>query len=102
MALCFAANYGLFGQALASHTARRPLNIALFFLLCSGSIAVCQWLGALVINLQQSRGRLAMRNLMQDLRSTGEPLGGPAPFRQSDRHLFANQLDRLLTLRRDA
>jgi len=46
--------------------------------------------------------RLAMRNLMQDLRSTGEPLGGPAPFRQSDRHLFANQLDRLLTRRRDA
>jgi uncharacterized protein YaiI (UPF0178 family) len=48
------------------------------------------------------RERLAMRNLMQDLRSTGEQLGGPAPFRQSDRQLFANQLDRFLTRRRDA
>jgi uncharacterized protein len=48
------------------------------------------------------RERLAMRNLMQDLRSGGELLGGPAPFRQSDRQLFANQLDRFLTRRRDA
>ncbi len=46
--------------------------------------------------------RLAMRNLMQDLRSEGELLAGPAPFRQSDRQLFANQLDRFLTRRRDA
>jgi uncharacterized protein YaiI (UPF0178 family) len=48
------------------------------------------------------RERLAMRNLMQDLRSGGEQLGGPAPFRQNDRQLFANQLDRFLTRRRDA
>ena len=48
------------------------------------------------------RERLAMRNLMQDLRSGGELLGGPAPFRQNDRQLFANQLDRFLTRRRDA
>jgi uncharacterized protein YaiI (UPF0178 family) len=47
------------------------------------------------------RERLAMRNLMQDLRAGGELLGGPAPFRQSDRRLFANQLDRLLTRRHD-
>ena len=48
------------------------------------------------------RERLAMRNLMQDLRSGGEQLGGQAPFRQNDRQLFANQLDRFLTRRRDA
>jgi len=41
--------------------------------------------------------RLAMRNLMHDLRSAGALLGGgPAPFGQGDRHLFANQLDRFL------
>ena len=47
------------------------------------------------------RERLAMRNLMQDLRSSGAVLGGPAPFKQSNRQLFANQLDRFLTRHRD-
>ncbi len=47
------------------------------------------------------RERLAMRNLMQALRSGGELIGGPAPFRQSDRQQFANQLDRFLTRPRD-
>jgi uncharacterized protein len=42
------------------------------------------------------RERLAIRNLMQQLRATGELVGGPAPFGQSDRRLFANHLDRLL------
>jgi len=46
------------------------------------------------------RERLAIRNLMQELRSAGEPLGGPAPFDQSDRQRFANQLDQFLTRRR--
>jgi hypothetical protein len=46
--------------------------------------------------------RLAFRNLMQELRSSGEILGGPAPFRLSDRQLFANQLDRFLTRNRGA
>jgi uncharacterized protein len=46
------------------------------------------------------RDRLAIRNLMQDLRATGEILGGPAPFGQADRHRFANQLDRFLTQKR--
>ena len=48
------------------------------------------------------RERLAVRNLMQELRSTGALIGGPAPFRQSDRHLFANHLDRFLVRHRDA
>ena len=48
------------------------------------------------------RERLAVRNLMQALRSGGELLAGPAPFRLGDRHLFANQLDRLLARQRPA
>jgi uncharacterized protein YaiI (UPF0178 family) len=46
------------------------------------------------------RERLAIRNLMQDLRSTGELLGGPAPFGRADRQRFASHLDRLLTKHR--
>ncbi|MCL6415302.1 YaiI/YqxD family protein [Aestuariirhabdus sp. Z084] len=42
------------------------------------------------------RQRLAMRNLMEELRSSGEQLGGPAKFSQQDRQRFANTLDRLL------
>jgi len=48
------------------------------------------------------RERLAVRNLMQELRATGELIGGPAPFGHADRQRFANHLDRLLTQRRDA
>lgn len=40
--------------------------------------------------------RLTMRNLMEDLRSTGVDTGGPSPFTARDRQAFANQLDRLL------
>ena len=43
------------------------------------------------------RERLALRNLMQELRSTGDILGGPAPVGPADRQRFANQLDRFLT-----
>jgi uncharacterized protein len=46
------------------------------------------------------RERLAMRNLMQELRSGGELLGGPAPFRINDRQKFANELDRFLARHR--
>ena len=44
--------------------------------------------------------RLAMRNLMDELRGTGMVAGGPAPFNSNDRQAFANQLDRLLSKRR--
>lgn len=40
--------------------------------------------------------RLAMRNLMEELRSTGVELSGPATFNQSDRQAFAAELDRFL------
>jgi uncharacterized protein YaiI (UPF0178 family) len=48
------------------------------------------------------RERLAVRNLMQELRSGGELVGGPAPLRLSNRQLFANQLDRFLARSRSA
>ena len=48
------------------------------------------------------RERLAIRNLMQELRSTGALIAGPAPFGQRERQLFANHLDRFLTRHRSA
>ncbi len=42
-------------------------------------------------------GRLASRNLMEQLRSSGLETGGPKPFDQKDAQAFANQLDRTLT-----
>ncbi|MFV8571619.1 YaiI/YqxD family protein [Marinobacter sp. SBS5] len=42
------------------------------------------------------RQRLAMRNFMEEMRSAGQVTGGPAPFGQTDRKEFANQLDRWL------
>ncbi|HEY7433653.1 MAG TPA: YaiI/YqxD family protein [Methylomirabilota bacterium] len=41
--------------------------------------------------------RLAVRNLMQDLRAAGDLIAGPAPFSQNDRQRFANHLDHFLT-----
>ena len=40
--------------------------------------------------------RLAMRDLMEELRSSGQVSGGPAVFGARDRQDFANALDRLL------
>ena len=41
--------------------------------------------------------RLAVRNLMHDLRASGMELGGPAPFKPQDRQKFAEALNRALT-----
>jgi uncharacterized protein YaiI (UPF0178 family) len=41
--------------------------------------------------------RLAVRNLMDQLRAGGVETGGPAPWSQADSHAFANHLDRLLS-----
>ncbi len=41
--------------------------------------------------------RLAMRNLLDELRGGGQITGGPANFSAQDRQAFANQLDRWLT-----
>jgi uncharacterized protein YaiI (UPF0178 family) len=40
---------------------------------------------------------LAMRNLMDKIRESGEITKGPAPFSQKDTHQFANQLHKFLT-----
>ncbi len=40
--------------------------------------------------------RLAMRNLMEELRSNGLEASGPAPFNNNDKQAFAGQLDRFL------
>lgn len=41
--------------------------------------------------------RLTMRNMLDELRSTGVSTGGPAPLSLADRNAFANQLDKFLT-----
>jgi len=43
------------------------------------------------------RERLAVRNLLDELRSTGVTTAGPSTLNQADRQAFANQLDRFLT-----
>lgn len=43
--------------------------------------------------------RLAQRNLMDELRGSGQVTGGPAAFGDKDRQAFANALDRWLTRR---
>jgi uncharacterized protein YaiI (UPF0178 family) len=40
--------------------------------------------------------RLAMRNLMDELRSNGVEMSGPATFNHSDKQTFAAELDRFL------
>lgn len=40
--------------------------------------------------------RLAMRNLMEELRGNGLEIGGPSAFKQSDRQAFAAELDTFL------
>ncbi len=44
-------------------------------------------------NIKQS---LAMRNLMQEIRDSGEITKGPKPFGPKDTQKFANQLDKFL------
>lgn len=40
--------------------------------------------------------KLAIRDLMDELRSNGLVTGGPSGFRQKDKHAFANQLNKFL------
>ena len=40
---------------------------------------------------------LAMRNLMESIRESGEMTGGPKAFSQKDAHAFANQLNAFFT-----
>jgi uncharacterized protein len=51
----------------------------------------------LVYTTENNPERLAMRNLLDQLRGSGLQTGGPAPWSRSDSHAFANQLDRILS-----
>lgn len=62
--------------------------------------------GALVLNPRGERytaetigERLAMRDMMDELRSAGIDTGGPSAFSQSDRRAFGNALDQLMMAR---
>ena len=44
--------------------------------------------------------RLALRNLLDEMRGGGQITGGPANFNAKDRQAFANQLDRWLTAKK--
>jgi len=50
-----------------------------------------------IYNEENIQTRLAVRDLMADLRDTGMEGGGPPPFNSKDRQKFVNALDRLLT-----
>ncbi|GAB3112090.1 YaiI/YqxD family protein [Aestuariicella hydrocarbonica] len=62
--------------------------------------------GALAINPrgekytpENIRQRLAMRDFMEEMRSSGQVTDGPKTYNQQDRQAFANTLDRLLAKR---
>ena len=63
--------------------------------------------GALAINprgelytKENIKQRLGMRDFMEQMRSSGVQMGGPATFNQQDRMAFANPLDKLLAQRK--
>lgn len=62
--------------------------------------------GALAINprgekytRENIKQRLAMRDFMEEMRSSGQVTDGPKAYNQQDRQAFANTLDRLLAKR---
>ncbi len=52
-----------------------------------------------VLDADNVRQRLAMRDFMDEMRAAGMAGGGPPPFGNADRARFANALDRMLTAR---
>lgn len=63
----------------------------------------CLDLGAAVLNLkgeffttENIKNAIAMRDLMADLRASGEVGGGPAPFSAKQREKFTNALNRFI------
>lgn len=51
-------------------------------------------------DLENIKHKLAVRNLMTDLRDIGQISGGPSPFGQREQQAFANALDRFLAKHR--
>lgn len=90
---------------IAQHTACGDLVITGDIPLASQVLAK----GALVLSPRGERHtaetigeRLAMRDMMEELRSAGVDTGGPSAFGQSERRAFANALDQLMMARKRA
>ncbi|MEQ1506041.1 MAG: YaiI/YqxD family protein [Myxococcota bacterium] len=49
-----------------------------------------------VIDASNAQARLAVRDLMEQVRESGELTGGPPPYHDRDKHRFAAALQRLL------
>lgn len=49
-----------------------------------------------ILDKENIRERLRVRNLMEEIRSTGQMTGGPPPLDNADKAKFANALDRWL------
>jgi uncharacterized protein YaiI (UPF0178 family) len=52
-----------------------------------------------LFSVENIKHLLAMRNLMAEIRDSGEMTRGPAPFSKKDTHQFANQLNSFLAKR---
>ncbi len=52
-----------------------------------------------IFDTDNIRGRLTMRDFLDEMRGSGVMTGGPTALSARDRQEFANQLDRLLTRR---
>lgn len=50
-----------------------------------------------VIDAENARQRLQMRDFLETMRESGEMVGGPKAFSDKDKHRFASELDRWLT-----
>ncbi len=53
-----------------------------------------------ILHKENIRERLRVRNLMEEIRSSGQTAGGPPPLDNTDKAKFANALDRWLAQNR--
>ena len=52
-----------------------------------------------MIDADNARSRLAMRDFMETMRESGQVTGGPAPYADKDKHKFASVLDKWISRR---
>lgn len=71
-------------------------DIPLAHALVSNGILVIDHRGT-VFDEDNIHERLSIRDLMSDLRDQGEVKGGPRPYSDKDKRLFASTFDRVLT-----
>ncbi|MCB9672633.1 MAG: YaiI/YqxD family protein [Alphaproteobacteria bacterium] len=53
-----------------------------------------------IIDADNARARLSMRDFLETVRESGEMTGGPPPFSDKDKRRFAGELDRWLARRK--